>query len=93
MPVGLAYVQREEYFFDCMKRDYREEHRIGEGSIRGRWKREPKRVALSVGETAIVSSERKSEGRVERQKLLEILLAKDQKDRLVEEDERLSHFF
>ena len=55
-------------------------------------KREPKRVALSVGETAIVSSERKSEGKVERQKLLEILLAKDRKDLLVE-DERLSHFF
>ena len=56
-------------------------------------KREPKRVALSVGETAIVSSERKSEGKVERQKLLEILLAKDQKDLLVEEDDRFSHFF
>ena len=56
-------------------------------------KSEPKRVALSVGETAVVSSERKSEGKVERQKLLEILLAKDQKDVLVEEDERLSHFF
>ena len=56
-------------------------------------KSEPKRVALSVGETAIVSSERKSEGKVERQKLLEILLDKDQKDLLVEEDERLSHFF
>ena len=28
-------------------------------------KREPERVALSVGETAIVSSERKSEGKVE----------------------------
>ena len=56
-------------------------------------KREQKRVALSVGETAIVSSERKSEGKVERQKLLEIPLAKDQKDLVVEEDERLSHFF
>ena len=56
-------------------------------------KREPKRVALSVGETAKVSSEWKSEGKVERQKLLEILLAKDQKDVLVEEDERLSHLF
>ena len=56
-------------------------------------KREPKRVALSVGETARVSSEWKSEGKVERQKLLEILLAKDQKDLLVEEDESLSHFF
>ena len=55
-------------------------------------KREPKRVALSVGGTAIVSSELKSEGKVEQQKLLEILLAKDQKDLLVE-DERLSHFF
>ena len=56
-------------------------------------KREPKKVALSVRETAIVSSEWKSEGNVERQKLLEILLVKDQKDLLVEEDERSSHFF
>ena len=56
-------------------------------------KRKPKRVALSVGETAIVSSEWKSEGNVERQKLLEILLAKDQKYIFVEENERLSHFF
>ena len=56
-------------------------------------KREPKRVSLSVGETAIVSSERKREGKVERYKSLEILLAKEQKDLLVEEDERLSHFF
>ena len=56
-------------------------------------KREPKRVTLSVGETAIVSSERKSEGKEEQQKLLEILLTKDQKDQFVEEDERLSHFF
>ena len=56
-------------------------------------KSEPKRVALLVRETAIVSSEQKSEGKVERQKLLEILLAKDQKYLLVEEDERLSHFF
>jgi len=55
-------------------------------------KREPKRVALSVGETAIVSSERKGGGKVEQQKLLEILLAQDQKDLFVE-DERLSHFF
>ena len=29
MPVGLAYVQREEYFYDCMKRDCWEGHRIG----------------------------------------------------------------
>ena len=43
-------------------------------------KREPKRVALSVGETVRVSSERKSEGKVERQRLLEILLAEGQKD-------------
>ena len=56
-------------------------------------KREPKRVALSVGETAVVSSERKSGGKVERQKLLEMHFAEDQKDLLVEEDERLSHFF
>ena len=56
-------------------------------------KREPKRVALSIGETAIVSSEWKSEGKVERQKLLKILLAKDSKDLLVDEDERLSHLF
>ena len=47
-------------------------------------KRKPKRVTLSVGETATVSSEQKSEGKVERQKLLEILLAKDHKDLLVE---------
>ena len=56
-------------------------------------KREPKRVTLSVGKTAIVSSKWKSEGKVERQKLLEMLLAEDQKDLLVEEDERLSYFF
>ena len=56
-------------------------------------KREPTRVSLSGGETVIVSSERKSEGKVEREKLLEILLAQGQKDLLVEEDERLSHFF
>ena len=96
--------EREEYFFDCMKRDYREGHRIGKGCIGGvgmfesssvelEEKREPKRVALSVGETAIVSSERKSEGKVERHKLLEIVFTKDQKDLLVEEYERLSHFF
>ena len=40
-------------------------------------KRESKRVALSVGEPAIVSLEWKSEGKVERQKLLEILLDLD----------------
>ena len=57
-------------------------------------KREPTRVALWVGETTIASSERKSKGKVERQKLLEILFAQDQKDLLVEEEkERLSHFF
>ena len=82
MPVGLAYVQKEEYFFDCMTRDYREGHRIGEvwipcvdssegggmlesSSVELEEKREPKRVALSVGETAIASSERKCEGKVE----------------------------
>lgn len=48
-------------------------------------KEEPKRVALSGGETAIVSSEWKSVREVEQQ-LLEILLAKDQKDLSVEEE-------
>ena len=56
-------------------------------------KTEPKRVALSVGETAIVSSEWKNGRKMERLKLLEMLLAQDQKDLLVEEDERLSHIF
>ena len=56
MSVGLASVQREEYFFDCMKRDYREGHSIGEGASEGdgmlesssvelEEKREPKRVS------------------------------------------------
>ena len=67
--------------------------RFESSSVELEEKREPKRVALSVRETAIVSSERKSKGKVERQKLLEILLAQDQKVLLVEEDERLSHFF
>ena len=56
-------------------------------------KREPKRVALLVGETVRASSERKAEGKFERQKLLEILFAQDQKVLFVEEDERLSHLF
>merc|ERR1711980_60648 len=43
-------------------------------------KREPKRLAFSAGETAIESSERKRGGEPDLQKLLEILLAKDQKE-------------
>ena len=43
----------------------------------------PKRVALSVRETAMVSSEWISEVKIERPKLLETLLAKVQKDLLM----------
>ena len=52
-----------------------------------------KRVALSVGKTPKVLFVWKSKGKVEHQKLLKILLAKDQKDPLVKEEKRLSHFF
>ena len=55
-------------------------------------KREPKRLAFSVGETAIVSSERKRGGKLDLQKLLEILLAKDQKELLVGEVVRRDFF-
>lgn len=46
---------------------------------------------MSVGETAMIQSDRKSEENVERQKLLEILLTKDLKEISVE-DERLPYF-
>ena len=55
-------------------------------------KREPKRLALSAGETAIVPSERKRGGKPDLQKLLEILLAKDQKELLVGEVVRRDFF-
>lgn len=42
-------------------------------------KQEPKRLAISV-ETAVVSLQQRSKGKEEQQKLLEILLAKEQKD-------------
>ena len=47
-------------------------------------KRELKRLAFSAGETAIVPSERKRGGKPDLQKLLEMLLDKDQKELLVE---------
>ena len=56
-------------------------------------KREPKRVALSRGETAIEPSGLKRGGKLELQKLLETFLAKDQKELLEGEDVRSSHFF
>lgn len=55
-------------------------------------KKEPKRVTLSLGETAIVLSQQKSEGKVLRPKMIEILFAKDQKDQSMEEMERFSLF-
>ena len=67
--------------------------RFESSSVELEEKREPKRVSLLVGETARASSERKTEGKFERQKLLEILLAQDQKVLFVEEYERLSHLF
>ena len=48
-------------------------------------KREPKRLALSAGETAIVPSEQKRGGKPNLQKLLDILLTKDPKVLLVGE--------
>ena len=55
-------------------------------------KREPKRLALSAGETAIVSSERKRGGKPDLQKLLEILLDKDQKELVVGDEVRRDFF-
>ena len=55
-------------------------------------KREPKRLAFSAGETAIVPSERKRGGKPDLQKLLEIFLAKDQKELLVGELVRRDFF-
>lgn len=43
-------------------------------------KREPERVALSLGQTAVVSLEWKREENVDQQKLFEVFLAKDQED-------------
>ena len=55
-------------------------------------KREPKILALSVGETAIVLSGRKSGGKLDLQKLLEMLLARDQKELLVGDEVRRDFF-
>ena len=55
-------------------------------------KREPKRVALSVGELAIEPSGRKRGGKLELQKFLENFLAKDQKAFSVGDLVRLSTF-
>ena len=55
-------------------------------------KRLPKRLALSVGETAIEPSEWKRGGKLDLQKLLEILLDKDQKALLVGEEVRRDFF-
>ena len=56
--------------------------------------KEPKREALSDGETAIVPSDRKSGGKLDfLQKLLRTFLARHQKALLEGEEERLSHFF
>ena len=55
-------------------------------------KREPKRVALSVGEQAIDPSGRNKGGKLELQKFLENFLAKDQKAFSVGDLDRLSAF-
>ena len=55
-------------------------------------KREPKRLAFSVGEAAIVPSVRKRGGKPDLQKLLEMFLAKDQKELLVGEEVRRDFF-
>ena len=55
-------------------------------------KREPKRVALSVGVQAIEPSGRIRGGKLDLQKLLRILLAKDQKFFSVGEEFRISVF-
>ena len=55
--------------------------------------KEPKRVAFSVGEQAIEPSGRISGGKLDLQKLLRILLAKDQKFFSVGEEFRISVFF
>lgn len=52
-----------------------------------REEREPKSVVLPPEETAIVSSARKRDGKVDRQKLFEIFLAEDQTDPSEEEEE------
>lgn len=57
-----------------------------------RKRRDPITVAMSLGDTTIVSTERKSEGKIVRLKLFEMLVAEDRKDLSVEEQERLSHF-
>ena len=56
-------------------------------------KREPKRVALSVGEQAIDPSGWNKGGKLELQKFLENFLAKDQKAFSVGDLVRLSTFF
>src|SRR5678816_1108888 len=54
--------------------------------------RRPKRLAFSVGEFAKEPSDRIRGGKVDLQKLLEMLLARGQKDLLVGEPRRLAHF-
>ena len=56
-------------------------------------KREPKSVALSVGEQATEPSGRMSEGKLELLKFLKIFLVKDQKVFSVGEEVRRSAFF
>ena len=54
--------------------------------------KEPKRLAFSVGVIAIEPSVRVSGGKLDLQKLLRILLAKDQKDFSVREEAELEDF-
>src|SRR5678815_4965140 len=54
--------------------------------------RRPKRLAFSVGELATEPSDRIRGGKTDLQKLLEIFLARGQKDLSVGESRRLAHF-
>ena len=103
-PYALLVPSERGVLFGCMKRDCREWDGIGMGSggvgmlessnVEMEEKREIKKSCfISRRDSGSIIGIKKSGEKVERQKLLETLLAKDQKDRLVEEDERLSHFF
>src|SRR5678816_829212 len=76
-------------------------HLKGEGGGRGmpessrvelEENRRPKRLAFSVRELAIEPSERIRGGKTDLQKLLEMFLARGQKDLSVGEPRRLAHF-
>lgn len=98
----MAKESPEKLLLNCSIRD----DRIGKGSVRGasksermmeleerrRERKKKRKRALSAGEAVILLSYRKSEGKFERHKLLEMILARDQKDPSVDEGEALSRF-